>query len=118
MSNFKYNVNPSKRVGMDGVFFGLAGLLLHFQEPITQREGEIVTKKIIYKKKNVCSVEEKKYQSPEKCTQTRFAWFVTICKSDSLSLLHISILQLVFLVLVFPNKIPFYAFNLLFPSTF
>ena len=28
MSYFKKNVNPSKRVGMDGVFFGLAGLLL------------------------------------------------------------------------------------------
>ena len=28
MSYFKYNVNPSKRVGMDGVLLGLAGLLL------------------------------------------------------------------------------------------
>ena len=28
MSYFKYNVNPSKRVKMDGVFLGLAGLLL------------------------------------------------------------------------------------------
>ena len=28
MSYFKYNVIPSKRVGMDGVFLGLAGLLL------------------------------------------------------------------------------------------
>ena len=28
MSYFKYNANPSKRVGMDGVFLKLAGLLL------------------------------------------------------------------------------------------
>ena len=28
MSYFEYNVNPSKRVWMDGVFLGLAGLLL------------------------------------------------------------------------------------------
>ena len=27
MFYFEYNVNPSKRVGMDGVFLGLAGLL-------------------------------------------------------------------------------------------
>ena len=28
MAYFKYNVNPSNRVGMEGVFLGLAGLLL------------------------------------------------------------------------------------------
>ena len=38
MSYFKYNVNPSKRVGMDRVFLGLAGLLLGISPGLCPRE--------------------------------------------------------------------------------
>ena len=38
MSYFKYNVNPSKKVGMDGVFLGLAGLLRDISRGQSPRE--------------------------------------------------------------------------------
>ena len=38
MSYFKYNVNPNKRVGMDGVFLGGAGLLLRDSLGLCPRE--------------------------------------------------------------------------------
>ena len=38
MSNFKLNVNASKSVGMDGVFLGLAGLLLGISLGLRPRE--------------------------------------------------------------------------------
>ena len=38
MSYFEYNVNPSKRVGMDKAFLGLAGLLLGISLGLRPRE--------------------------------------------------------------------------------
>ena len=38
MSYFKQNVNPSKRVGIDGIFLGLEGLLLGISLGLCPRE--------------------------------------------------------------------------------